>query len=351
MDIKTFQAVATRLPADVSVLIRGPHGIGKSQLVAKVAKLREQSLIDRRLSQMSEGDLVGLPELVDGVTRFCPPDWYAQACRNPVVLLLDEINRATPELQQGAFQIVLARELNGHKLHPGTLVFAAVNDSAEYQVNEMDPALLDRFWVVDLDPTNEDWLAWAADEGDIDPVVIDFIRHYPAHLRFKGQVEPGKLYPSPRSYARLDQTLKFASMAPSEVAGGDSPDGLYALAHGFLGTEAAIAFRDFVVNYELQVSAEDVLDKWEKNRKRILKLNNDKGNGLAAKVVEHCRTNDWTVEQCANLSEWATGLPGEMMVTLWNGVMDTKQVQNITKLHKFMGQAVVEAVQSARNVS
>jgi len=351
MDIKTFASTVRALPADVSVLIRGPHGIGKSHLAEKAAEDIGLPLIDRRLSQMSEGDLVGLPELVDGVTRFCPPDWYARACREPVVLLLDEINRATPELQQGAFQIVLARELNGHKLHPDTRVIAAVNASAEYQVNEMDPALLDRFWVVDLDPTTDDWIEWASGPGDIDSVIVDFIRHNPAHLRFKGQAEPDKIYPSPRSYDRLNHTLQHASMAPSEVAGDvKSNVGFYAISHGFLGTEAAIAFRDFVDNYELQVSPEDVLNDYKKNKKSLEALTNDQGNGLIAKVVDHCKQNSWTVDQCSNLSKWAKTLPGEMMVSLWNGVMETKEVKNITKLHKFLGQSVVEAVQRSRSL-
>ena len=351
MDIKTFSSTVRALPADVSVLIRGPHGIGKSHLAQSAADDMEMPLIDRRLSQMSEGDLVGLPELVDGVTRFCPPDWYARACREPVVLLLDEINRATPELQQGAFQIVLARELNGHRLHPDTRVIAAVNASAEYQVNEMDPALLDRFWVVDLEPTTDDWLEWAAGPGDVDPVIVDFIRHHPAHLRFKGQPEPDKVYPSPRSYDRLNHTLSHAGMAPTAVAGDvGSNSGFYALAHGFLGTEAAIAFRDFVDNYELQISPEDVLDEYEKNLDRLKALTNDQANGLAAKIIEHCKENEWTVSQCSNLAKWAKALPGEMMVSLWNGVMETKEVHNITKLHKFLGQAVVEAVQRSRSL-
>ena len=318
MDIKTFSSTVRALPADVSVLIRGPHGIGKSHLAQSAADDMEMPLIDRRLSQMSEGDLVGLPELVDGVTRFCPPDWYARACREPVVLLLDEINRATPELQQGAFQIVLARELNGHRLHPDTRVIAAVNASAEYQVNEMDPALLG---------------------------------HHPGHLRFKGQPEPDKVYPSPRSYDRLNHTLSHAGMAPTAVAGDvGSNSGFYALAHGFLGTEAAIAFRDFVDNYELQISPEDVLDEYEKNLDRLKALTNDQANGLAAKIIEHCKENEWTVSQCSNLAKWAKALPGEMMVSLWNGVMETKEVHNITKLHKFLGQAVVEAVQRSRSL-
>ena len=39
-----------------------------------------------------------------------------------------------------------------------------------------------------------------------------------------------------------------------------------------------------------------------------------------------------------------------MLVSLWNGVMETGKVPNITKLHKFLGQAVVDAVTEARNV-
>ena len=351
MDIKTFSSTIRHLPANVSVLIRGPHGIGKSHLAEKAADDIGLPLIDRRLSQMSEGDLVGLPELVDGVTRFCPPDWYARACREPVILLLDEINRATPELQQGAFQIVLARELNGHKLHPETRVIAAINASAEYQVNEMDPALLDRFWVVDLDPTTEDWIEWASGPGGVDSVIVDFIRHHPAHLRFKGQPEPDKLYPSPRSYERLDRTLKHAGMTPSVVAGEvGSNTGFYALSHGFLGTEASIAFRDFVANYEFQVSPEDVLDNWKDKKKQVQGLTNDQANSLISKMTEHCKGNEWTVDQCRNLAAWAKALPGEMMVSLWNGVMETKQVHNITKLHKFIGGSVVEAVQAARSL-
>ncbi len=79
MDIKTFVNVVSKLPASQSVLARGPHGIGKSDLFRQVAELitREDGteglpLIDRRLAQMTEGDIIGLPELVDGVTRFCP---------------------------------------------------------------------------------------------------------------------------------------------------------------------------------------------------------------------------------------------------------------------------------------
>ena len=103
MDIKTFINVVTKLPPDISVLAMGATGIGKSQIFKKIADNLDIPLIDRRLAQMTEGDIIGLPELVDGVTRFAPVDWLLRACREPVVLLLDEPNRATTEVQQCAF--------------------------------------------------------------------------------------------------------------------------------------------------------------------------------------------------------------------------------------------------------
>jgi MoxR-like ATPase len=134
MQVRTFLKVAPLLPKTTSVLLRGAHGIGKSQVVRQVAGLIATvegipsfEVIDRRLSQMSEGDMIGLPSTDGEVTRFNPPTWYKQACDKPVCLFLDELNRATPEVMQAAFQVVLDRELNGWKLHPQTRVFAAIN--------------------------------------------------------------------------------------------------------------------------------------------------------------------------------------------------------------------------------
>jgi hypothetical protein len=349
MQIKTFNQVAQNISEHSSILVRGPHGIGKSQLAHQLGDELSLPIVDRRLSQMSEGDMVGLPELVDGVTRFCPPDWYVKACKAPVVLLLDEINRATPEVMQAAFQIVLDRELNGHKLHKDTRIIACVNASADYQVNEMDPALLDRFWVVDLEPTIDDWIEWAQ-ENSIDSVIVDFIRQNNAHLRYEGSIEPGKIYPSPRSYEKLNQVLVGSNMNPSSLAGRDTPPGFYATCLGFIGTEAAITLNDFVKAYEYQVSAEDILDNFEETKGRISKLTTDKLNSVYVKLVDHCKSNEWSVSQSRNVHKFSKLLSGESMVALWNGVMESGVVNNITKLHKFMGQDVVEAVSQARNL-
>ena len=56
MDIKTLKSVAANLPANISVLMRGPTGIGKSQVARAMADHFELPFLDVRLSTMSEGD-------------------------------------------------------------------------------------------------------------------------------------------------------------------------------------------------------------------------------------------------------------------------------------------------------
>mgnify|MGYP003338804908 CR=1 FL=1 len=94
MQVRTFLKVAPLLPRETSVLLRGAHGIGKSQVVRQVAKGFGLQVTDRRLSQMSEGDMIGLPSTDGEVTRFNPPSWYKEACDRPMCLFLDELNRA-----------------------------------------------------------------------------------------------------------------------------------------------------------------------------------------------------------------------------------------------------------------
>lgn len=322
MTIKTFTAVVPRLPQTTSVLLRGAHGIGKSQIVRQVAALiaeREQisdyEVVDRRLSQMSEGDMIGLPSTDGEVTRFNPPEWYKRACDKPVCLFLDELNRATPEVMQAAFQVVLDRELNGWKLHPQTRVFSAINNAAAYTVNEMDPALLDRFWAVDLLPTTEDWLIWARGAGAVHVSVIDFIAANEKWLDTPKDTDPGNIAPSRRSWEHLSKALCEASLA-------DTPDDVmfYPMCLGYVGTEATIAFHSFSRSIDNRVSGEEVIEKYESVKVKILRLGQEKQNIVIEKVAEYVTQKLKTLNdvQGANLRDFMIDLPGELRVSAWS---------------------------------
>ena len=72
VDFKTFLQVVPHVTAVTKpILIRGRHGVGKSEVVYQFAKSIGFSVVERRASQMTEGDLVGLPKTDGNVTSFC----------------------------------------------------------------------------------------------------------------------------------------------------------------------------------------------------------------------------------------------------------------------------------------
>ena len=315
MSVRTFLNVAPKLPVETSILLRGNHGIGKSQVVRQVAKGFGLEVIDRRLSQMTEGDMVGLPSTDGEVTRFNPPDWYKNACKKPVALFLDELNRATPEVMQAAFQVVLDRELNGWKLHPQTRVFAAINASAAYSVNEMDPALLDRFWAIDLTPDTQDWLAWAKDSGAVHENVTQFIAGNDKWLDPPKNAEATQVSPSRRSWERLSKALVGAGVA-------ELPDDalFYPMCLGYIGTEATIAFHGFVKTIDAQVTGEEIIQDYGKVKKKISKLGQEKLNVTIEKVADFVTKNLKILDdnQGANLRDFMGDLPAELRVAAWS---------------------------------
>ena len=75
VDFKTLLTVLPHVTtANHPVLLRGRHGIGKSSVVYQFADTVGLPVVERRASQMTEGDLLGLPKTDGNVTTFCPPD-------------------------------------------------------------------------------------------------------------------------------------------------------------------------------------------------------------------------------------------------------------------------------------
>ena len=317
--------VNSKLP----VLLRGRHGIGKSQVVFQLGEQLNLPVIDRRASQMTEGDLLGLPKQSSGdVTEWCPPKWFKTACTEPVILFLDEVDRATLEVRQGIFELCDSRKLAGNNLHPDTLVFACVNGGGDhgdqYQVGEFDPAELDRYTVFDIEPTTEDWLAWAKDEGL--PSIWDFINHNHQHLEHKDMFEPNKVYPSRRSWQRLSDAL---TNLPKVEAGAT----LYHLSNAFVGMEAAVAFNDYVKNYKTKVTIEQIIDEGRVDLTKDWKINDH--NSLITEMKEK-KTFDQALEkpQLQNLAEYFVSLPSELAMTLWQVMGSCEEAtKNVASLH------------------
>ena len=356
MDIATFIHIAPLLPPDQAVLMRGPTGVGKSAMARAVADKLGLPMIDVRTAVMDEGTMGGIPNLEaikdTGVAHNAMYGWFVRGCKEPVVIFLDEINRAMLPVLQGAFQLVLDREMgNGpdgmpYKLHPETRILAAGNFGAEYESEDLDPAMQRRFMVVDLKPTTEDWLDWS--KGKIDEVIREFIRQHPVHLRVDpSTVEPGTICPNPAVWARVNKCLTHAGMAPSKWAG-DAPRGAYSIALGLVGPEASIALVDFAKNYETNITVEDILGNWEDVKDKVADMASDRRFALTDSVKEWVAENTLTTSQATNLGAWAETLGGEELVNLWTKISQCGNLDNIKAVHGHIGKQVVAAVQKAR---
>jgi midasin (ATPase involved in ribosome maturation) len=336
MNFKTFGSIVG-LVADARhpVMIRGRHGVGKSETVYSFAKAIGRPVVERRASQMTEGDLVGLPIVENDSTAWNPPDWYKQACNEPVVLFMDEIDRAVQEVRQGFFQLTDSRTINGHKLHPDTLIFAACNGGvhgAQYAVSDMDPAELDRWTVFDLEPTVEDWIdGFASVNGRINNMIVDFIRDNNVQLEHKGEFEPNKKYPSRRSWVRFNDTVAHIL---SDKDWKKQTTTIYNVASGFLGFEAAVALKDYLDKYEKQLSVNDILTEGKHDKTKGFKLNDH--IALSDKILASGRIKkDMPKAEMDNLARYFFLLPSEAAMKFYtNATKGDENIQFLLEFHK-----------------
>ena len=89
------------------VMLWGPPGVGKSQMVAQVAASHDVPVIDIRLSQMEPSDLRGIPFRVEDRVEWAIPSLLPHTHRNGErgILFLDEITSAPPAVSAAAYQL------------------------------------------------------------------------------------------------------------------------------------------------------------------------------------------------------------------------------------------------------
>ncbi|MEJ2450269.1 MAG: MoxR family ATPase [Gammaproteobacteria bacterium] len=192
------------------VMLWGPPGVGKSQMIAQVAAKHEVPLIDIRLSQMEPSDLRGIPfrsgELVEWAIPAMLPD--AERHGPAGILFLDEITSAPPSVSAAAYQLILDRRLGAYEIPDGWAIFAAGNRQGDRGVTYTMPApLANRFSHFDFDINTDDWVAWAYRNG-IDDRIIAFIRFRPELLFDFDPAHNPAAFPSPRSWEFAHRALQ-----------------------------------------------------------------------------------------------------------------------------------------------
>jgi hypothetical protein len=188
------------------VLLEGPTGIGKSEVVRKVADRLGVGTVVLDLSLLEPPDLVGLPVIHEGRTAYALPQVLPRGGAG--ILMLEELNRAERYIQQPALQLLTARRLHEYELPPDWVCFAAVNpETADYQVTPLDRALRARFLTLAVRAERSAWLAWAETHG-VHPAVIALAQ---THERILDDT-------APRTWTYVSELL--GALRPDELADG-----------------------------------------------------------------------------------------------------------------------------------
>lgn len=298
MNITTLEKTLKYLPKKYSVMLRGIHGCGKTEWVKSWAKRQGMKIVIWHASHAADaGDITGLPSIIEQevidtrtgksektkLTRFAPPEWMIHG--EPVVLLLDEINRAMGIALNAIMQLTNDQTYDGHGLPEGSRIIACINpDENGYNVSSMDGAQLDRFAIYEFKPSAKEWFNWAENEGKIDPRIISYLRKNeddldpysnPA-LRKAVQANPDMVLPSRRSYEHLSDFVKNAD-ADGMLTGVEGNKFFIDVASGIVGPTIANNMAPFIQK-KLAMDPEKYLKckKWtEKETETLMNFSRD----------------------------------------------------------------------------
>ncbi len=218
------------------VFIWGPPGIGKSSLVEQFAEEVGLVCVSLLGSQLAPEDIIGVPQITEGKSRFCPPTMIARD--EPYCLFLDELNACSHEVQKSFYSLIHERRVGDYRLPEGSIVIGAGNRTQDSAiVKPMSSALMNRLIHVQMKASHRDWLEWAC-QNNIHPFIVDYIQNRPDHL-WSQPPKTEEPFSTPRSWHMLSDALH-------EMGDNTTDEMLEILASGCLSSHHAGQFKAFV---------------------------------------------------------------------------------------------------------
>lgn len=153
-----------------NTLITGQPGIGKTDIVKQVCKALGCNLIISHPVVSDPTDYKGLPFAAKDASGKTVADFLPfgdlralMEATTPTVFFLDDLGQAPASVQAAVMQLLLAREINGHKISDQVRFIAATNRKQDKAgVSGLLEPVKSRFaTIVELEVNTDDWVQWA----------------------------------------------------------------------------------------------------------------------------------------------------------------------------------------------
>lgn len=223
--------------AGLPVLVKGPPGVGKTDLSHHAASLEGADFMSMHPVVSDPTDFKGIPGFKDGIAGFYP---YGDLLRlidakKKLVCLIDDIGQAPQAVQAAVMQLLLARRVNDLAISKHVTFIAATNRREDRAgvTGILEPVKSRFATIIQLDPNLNEWCDWALLNG-VMPELVAFVRFRPDLFLPKGDVTADIVNrPSPRTITNFSKVYK-AGMTDVESLAGAAGEGFANEFVGFL---------------------------------------------------------------------------------------------------------------------
>lgn len=205
------------------ILLIGPPGIGKTQIMEQIAKECKIGLVAYTITHHTRQSAVGLPFIKEksygdrtvSVTEYTMSEIIAsvydkmeQTGLKEGILFIDEINCVSETLAPTMLQFLQCKTFGNQRVPEGWIIVTAGNPP-EYNksVREFDVVTMDRIKKIDVNADFEVWKEYAYQQG-IHAAVISYLELRRNHFyRIENTVD-GKIFATARGWEDLSQLIQ-----------------------------------------------------------------------------------------------------------------------------------------------
>lgn len=326
------------IKAKITPCIIGGHGIGKSSVIKQYAEENGYSFHPYLLGQMSDaGDILGLQEFdrdENGKafqTRFIHPEALPKNKKS--LLFFDELNRASKDLIQALFQLVLEGKYHNYSLPEDSFIVVAMNPpTGDYTVIDFnDKAFQDRFCHIILKPTAQEFFKYVDSRNYKNNTFLSYLKDTPEMLEDNLEEFPlDYVKPSRRSN---DMVMMLQNTGiPNNL--------LKEPLMGLVGAESMASYFSWLESQEKLPEALGILNgskdafKQVKGYSKANKIRRDALSTLNDNIKSFLESNILTKLQTDNLVEYLLLLPPEYRFSFSLDIINIENMKQTSDMEK-----------------